>query len=106
MKMASVAEIKARFSSFLKESSSGPVVVTRNRKAIAVLLGVEDDEELERLLLARSPRLRAILDAAEKRIDQGAGIPHDEFWRQVGESKRGRQSNGSAKKKRRTKRRG
>lgn len=105
MKMASVAEIKARFSSFLKESSSGPVVVTRNGKAIAVLLGVEDDEELERLLLAHSPRLRAILDAAEKRIAQGAGIPHDEFWRQVGERKRDRESNGSTKK-RRTKRGG
>ncbi len=83
MKIASVAEVKARLSSFLKASSAGPVVVTRNGKAVAVLLGVEDDEELERLLLAHSRKLRAILDAADRRIDDGAGIGHDEFWQKV-----------------------
>ena len=31
------------------------MVVTRNGKAVAVLLAVEDDDELERLLLAYSP---------------------------------------------------
>jgi hypothetical protein len=30
-----------------------------------------------------SPELRAILDAAEQRIQETGGIPHDEFWRQV-----------------------
>lgn len=100
MRVATVAEIKTGLSSFLKASASGPVVITRKGKAIAVLLGVEDDEELEGLLLAQSPKLRAILDAAEKRIDRGAGIPHDEFWRQVGESKHRRPANGNAKKRR------
>src|SRR5438094_7385525 len=83
MKIASVAEVKARLSSYLKDSATGPVVVTRNGKAVAVLLGIEDDEELERLLLAHSRKLRAILDAADRRIDQGAGIGHEEFWRQI-----------------------
>jgi prevent-host-death family protein len=83
MRIASVAEVKARLSAFLKESAAGPVVVTRNGKAVAVLLGVHDDEELERLLLAHSRKLAAILDAAERRIEEGGGIPHDEFWRQV-----------------------
>lgn len=83
MKIASVADVKARLSSYLKASSAGPVVVTRNGKPVAVLVGVEDDEELERLLLAHSRKLRAILDAAERRIDAGAGISHEEFWRRV-----------------------
>ncbi|HET6882608.1 MAG TPA: type II toxin-antitoxin system Phd/YefM family antitoxin, partial [Pirellulales bacterium] len=99
----SVAEVKAKLSAFLKESVAKPVVVTRNGKAVAVLVGVEDDEEVERLLLAHSPRLRAILDAAEGRIDRGEGIPHDEFWRQVETGDRTREKNGSVKK-RRTKR--
>jgi hypothetical protein len=30
-----------------------------------------------------SPELRAILDAAEQRIQETGGVPHDEFWRQV-----------------------
>ncbi len=103
MRIASVAEVKARLSSFLKASAEGPVVVTRNGKAVAVLLGVEDDDELERLLLAHSRRLHAILDVADRRIDEGAGIGHDEFWRRVEATDRAREQNGSGKKKRRGK---
>jgi prevent-host-death family protein len=104
MKIASVAEVKAHLSSYLKASATGPVVVTRNGKAVAVLLGVSDDEELERLLLAHSRKLRAILDAADHHIEEGAGIGHDEFWQQVESANRAREQNGSGKK-RRTKRR-
>ena len=103
MKIASVAEVKARLSSYLKASATGPVVVTRNGKAVAVLLGVSDDEELERVLLAHSRKLRAILDAADRRIDEGGGIGHDEFWQQVESANRSREENGGCKK-RRTKR--
>jgi prevent-host-death family protein len=100
MKIASVAEVKARLSSYLKASAAGPVVVTRNGKAVAVLIGVEDDDEVERLLLAHSRKLRAILDAADRRIDEGAGIGHDEFWQQVEAANRGREQNGSRRKRR------
>jgi prevent-host-death family protein len=100
MKIASVAEVKAHLSAFLKASAKDPVVVTRNGKAAAVLLGVSDDEELERLLLAHSPKLRAILDAADRRIDEGAGIGHDEFWKQAESANRAWGKNGSAKKRR------
>ena len=64
MKIASIAEVKARLSAYLQASAKGPIVVTRNGKAVAVLIGVSDDEELERVLLAHSGKLRAILDAA------------------------------------------
>jgi len=39
MRIASVAQVKANLSSFVKASATGPVVVTRNGKAVAVLLG-------------------------------------------------------------------
>lgn len=100
MRIASVADIKARLSSYLRATAAGPVVVTRNGKAVAVLVGVSDDEELERLLLAHSPKLRAILDAADRRIDQGAGIEHDDFWRQVESKSRSKGANGNGKKRR------
>jgi prevent-host-death family protein len=97
MKIASVAEIKARLSAYLKASAAGPVIVTRNGKAVAVLLGVEDDDELERLLLANSKKLRALLDAADRRIDEGRGIRHAELWRQVEAAARTRGDNGKPK---------
>jgi prevent-host-death family protein len=83
MRIASVAEVKARLSAYLKATAAGPVVVTRNGKAVAVLVGVEDDDEVEQLLLAHSRKLRAILDAADRRIEAGAGIGHDQFWQEV-----------------------
>jgi prevent-host-death family protein len=100
MKIASVAEIKARLSAYLKASATGPVVVTRNGKAVAVLVGVEDDDEVERLLLAHSRKLRAILQAADRRIDEGKGIGHEEFWQHVESASRARQQNGIGKKRR------
>src|SRR5258706_8285984 len=98
MKIASVADVKARFSAYLKESQDGPVVVTRNGKAVAVLLAVTDDDELERLILAHSPKFKAILDRSRRQIEETGGIPHDEFWQQVEAENRAREKNGTAKK--------
>src|SRR5438874_8195625 len=83
MKIASVADVKARLSAYLKESQEGPVIVTRNGKAVAVLLAVTDEDELERLVLAHSPKFRALLDKANRQIEETGGIPHDVFWREV-----------------------
>jgi len=83
MKIASVADMKSHLSRYLKDSEQGPVVVTRNGKPVAVLLGVTDEDELERLVLAYSPKLRGILDAARERIREGEGIRHEDFWEDV-----------------------
>jgi prevent-host-death family protein len=42
MKIASVADVKARLSAYLKDIEEGPVVITRNGTAVAVLLAVPD----------------------------------------------------------------
>src|ERR1700676_2132104 len=83
MKIASVADVKARLSAYLRESQDGPVVVTRNGKAVAVLLAVTDDDELERLVLAHSPKFQALLDKSRHQIEETGGIPHDVVWREV-----------------------
>lgn len=83
MKIASVADIKAHLSAYLKESQEGPVVVTRNGKAVAVLLAVTDDDELERLVLAHSPKFQALLDKSRRQIEETGGIPHEQFWHEV-----------------------
>src|SRR5438270_6903718 len=83
MTVASVADVKARLSAYLKESQEGPVIVTRNGKAVAVLLAVTDEDELERLVLAHSPKFQALLDKSRRQIEETGGIPHDVFWREV-----------------------
>jgi prevent-host-death family protein len=83
MRIASVADVKARFSAFLKASAKGPIVVTRNGRPVAVLLSVEDEDEIERLVLAYSPKFQAILKAARQRIRESGGIRHEDFWREV-----------------------
>ena len=83
MKIASVADIKARLSAYLKDTEKGPVVVTRNGKAVAVMIAVTDDDELERLVLAHSPKFQALLEKSRRQIEEKGGIPHEQFWREV-----------------------
>ena len=83
MKIASVADVKAKLSGYIKDSKSGPVVVTKNGKPVAVLLSMQDEDELERLLMAYSPKLQRILQAAEKQIRSGKGISHKDFWEEI-----------------------
>src|SRR6266403_5440328 len=83
MKIASVADVKARLSAYLKESQEGPVIITRNGKAAAVLLAVTDEDELERLVLAHSPKFQALLDKSRRQIEETGGISHEQFWREV-----------------------
>lgn len=93
MRLASVVEMEMDFAGYLKASKRGPVVVTRQGKPVAVLLATGDEEELERLLMGHSQKLQAILEAARKRFQAGAGIPHDTFWAEVE-----RESSGKGKK--------
>ena len=83
MKIAPVAEVKAKFSAYLKASEKGPIVVTRYGKAVALLLSVSDEDEVERVVLANSPRFQALLEVARQRIREAKGIPHDQFWAEV-----------------------
>jgi prevent-host-death family protein len=104
MKIASVADVKARLSAYLKESQEGPVVVTRNGKPVAVLVAVTEEDELERLVLAHSPKFQALLDKSRRQIEETGGIPHDVFWREV-EAENRKKAEKTKRMPRRTKRR-
>jgi prevent-host-death family protein len=96
MKVASVADVKAKLSAYIKATDKGPVVVTRNGKAVAAIIPLDDEQDLERLMLAYSPKLRAILSAARRRIRNGEGISHDQFWRDAQSSARAKPRRKSA----------
>lgn len=86
MKIAPLADVKARLSAYVEQcETDGPVVITRNGKAVAVLLAPVDDDDLEGLLLARSPRFQSMLDKSRQSIRAGKGLSSEEFWKAVAE---------------------
>jgi hypothetical protein len=45
-----------------------------------VIVGVQDEDEIERLLMAYSPRLQQILETPRQQIREGEWVSHEEFW--------------------------
>ena len=77
MKIAPLADVKARLIAAYVDDfgANGAIVITRNGKAVAVLLvPTDDNDDLERLLLARSPQVQSILNRSRKSIAQGKGL--------------------------------
>jgi prevent-host-death family protein len=73
--------MSTRLSAYLDEcSKEGPLVITRNGRAAAVLVVPEDDDDLERLILARSPRFQALLNRSRQSIQEGKGLSEADFW--------------------------
>jgi prevent-host-death family protein len=84
MKVAALADVKAHLSAYLDEcENEGPIIITRNGKAAAVLLAPKDNDELERLMLAHSRRFQALLGKSRRSIKAGKGVAQDEFWKAV-----------------------
>jgi prevent-host-death family protein len=84
MRIAPLADVKARLSAYLDEcGAEGPLIITRNGKAVAVLLVPQDDDDLERLILARSPRFQALLNRSRQSLKEGKGLSETAFWAAV-----------------------
>jgi len=89
MKIAPLADVKARLSAYVDQvETEGPVVITRNGKPVAVLVALRDAEDLERLVLAHSPRFQALLDESRASIGAGKGLARNAFWKAVAERQR------------------
>jgi len=104
MRIAPLADVKARFSRYVEGCQREPVVVTKNGRPAAVLVAAPQDEmELERVVLANTPRFRELLNAAGRRLARGGALSHAEFWSRVsmpaarGRGRRGRASAGAVR---------
>ncbi len=103
MRIAPLADVKARLSAYVDECAAhGPIVITRNGKAVAVLMVPSDDDDLERLLLERSPRFQAMLNRSRQSIRNGEGLSEEDFWKAV--RKRAQERKAAATADRRTRR--
>ena len=76
MRIAPLADVKARLSAYLDECGvEGPVVITRNGKPVAVLLVPYDDDDLERLLWGVHRAFKRCSTAPGKASMKGKAYP-------------------------------
>ena len=61
--------------------NEGPIIITRNGKAAAILLAPKDSDDLERLMLAHSRRFQSLFAKSRRSIKAGKGVSHEEFWK-------------------------
>jgi len=83
MKIAPLAEVKDRFSAYIDESRESPIVVTRNGRPVAMLIAIEEEDDLDSLLLVHNPRFLQLLDEARQRVRVTGGVPLAEFRRRL-----------------------
>ena len=89
MKIAPLADVKTNLSSYVEQAErEGPIVITRNGRAVAVIIAPVDDEDLESLLLTRSPRFQALMESSRKSLRTGKGLSSEQFWKTVNERSR------------------
>jgi len=99
MKTVSAAKIAAQFNDYLRASREHPILVTRNGKPVAMLMAVQDQADAEQLALGRLRPLRSILQEGQEQIQQGEGIPHDQFWRELEQARAAKQAAPARRKK-------
>ena len=80
MKIAPVAEIKARLSEYVTACQEEAVIITKNGRPAALLVPLTDETDLEAVVLAHSPRFQQIIRKSRQRIAKTGGIEHEKFW--------------------------
>lgn len=76
-----ISYVKANTGKVLEHvNTSGPMVITQNGEASAVLMGVRDYDELQESLA-----LLKILSMGSKSIEEGKGIPADTVFQSLRE---------------------
>jgi prevent-host-death family protein len=74
-----ISYVKANTGKVLEQvNTSGPMVITQNGEASAVLMGVKNYEQLQESLA-----LLKILSMGSKSIEEGKGIPAEEAFARI-----------------------
>ena len=83
MKIAPLAQVKDQLSAYIVESQKSPVIITKNGKPVAVLSGLNGEDDLDAIVLEHNPKLARLLARARAQVQRTGGIPHAEFWKRV-----------------------
>lgn len=74
MKTATLAEVEQRFSAYIDESREAPIIVTRNDRPVAMIIAIEDQDDLDSLLLVHDQRFLLLLEEARQRVRVTGGV--------------------------------
>jgi prevent-host-death family protein len=99
MKTVSAAKVAAHFDEYLEASRDQAVLVTRNGKPVAVLLAVQDKAEAKQLARSRPRSLRSVFMGAHEQLEKDGGIPRDQFWHEIEQSRDAKRPPASRRKK-------
>ena len=83
MKTATLSQVETRLSAYIRAAQKSPVVITKRGKPVALLTGLNEDDDLDTLVLAHNPRFMQILGDARARVRRTGGIKSADFWKQV-----------------------
>ncbi|MDI7258840.1 MAG: prevent-host-death protein [Thermodesulfobacteriota bacterium] len=70
----------------MKGKRGHPILLLSRGKPAGILLSVNDEDEIERLTLAYSPKFQKVLGLARQQIREGRGIRHEDFRKEVEDS--------------------
>jgi prevent-host-death family protein len=89
MKVAPLFEVKNHLSEYVSRARRGPVVITRNGRPCAAIVGIEG-EDLEAFLLRNHPLFLREIDRAHTRALRDGTVPLAEVEREVSGRERAR----------------
>ena len=86
MKIVPLSQVKDYFSAYIDESRESPIVVTRNGRPVAMIIAIEDEDDLDNLLLVHNQRFVQLLEEARERVRVTGGVSLAEFRKEIDES--------------------
>ncbi len=92
MKIAPLAQVKDQFSAYVQASQKSPIIITKNGKPVALLTGLNEDDDLDTLVLAHNPQFIQFLEQARERVRRTGGIKSEDFWKQIERRRKGRKT--------------
>lgn len=85
MKLVPLSQVKDHFSAYIDESRESPIVVTRNGHPVAMIIAIEDEDDLDNMLLVHNQRFVQRLEEARERVRVTGGVSLADFRKEIDE---------------------
>ena len=83
MKTVSLTDAQAQLAQLVDALEEGPVLLLRQGRPCAALVGLDEHFDREAFSLGRNKSLRRLVDEACRKTKEGGGIPFSEILKEV-----------------------